>query len=255
MKKVTFSTNLVFYAALFISGFANAGSVHKCTNKDGTVSFTDGACNSASKVEAVKIVVNDGMDSSDIREKMYQNENNEEQSNASPNVVSIGGNEEKDEAYEAAKKAASTPYPGSKDGRLTAKQLQALRDLELQKESENIHSNNEETNPGVIDDSRSKNADREALIKEASTPHKNSPNGQLTAAQLRTLTDLATGKQSADDSAYNPQNTENHSDPSPVIFVNCDQSGCNGTNGKRYNDIGGGNFVDTTNGQVGRPTP
>jgi hypothetical protein len=39
----------------------------------------------------------------------------------------------------------------------------------------------------------------------------------------------------------------------PVQLVNCSPAGCDGTNGVRYVDVGGGNYLNTQTGQIQRP--
>lgn len=58
--------------ALFVPALS-AEQVYKCTNPDGSVRFSDTVCETA-KSEVVDIVVNEAMDSSDIRAKMKAQE-------------------------------------------------------------------------------------------------------------------------------------------------------------------------------------
>lgn len=66
---IALAISIVFFFTLP----ASAEQVYKCTNADGSVRFSDTACETA-KSEVVDVVVNDSMDSSDIRSKMQARE-------------------------------------------------------------------------------------------------------------------------------------------------------------------------------------
>lgn len=94
-------------------------------------------------------------------------------------------------------------------------------------------------------------AERQALLKAASTPYKGSQNGQLTAAQLRTQAALNGVNVSRDDSYSNNSYSAPMPprQPTPTHMTSCDGSGCWDNQGNRYN---GNNGTYYNNGRVCR---
>ena len=96
-------------------------------------------------------------------------------------------------------------------------------------------------------------AERQALLKAASTPYKGSRNGQLTAAQLRAQAALNGVNVSSGDSYSNSNNsysaTMPQRQPAPTHMTSCDGSGCWDNQGNRYN---GNNGTYYNNGRVCR---
>lgn len=64
-----------------------------------------------------------------------------------------------------------------------------------------------------------------------------------------------TSSESNDDqnSRSSSESVQQGASSAPTIFVNCDQSGCWGTDGTRYTNIGNGNYVNSRTGKVVRP--
>ena len=93
-------------------------------------------------------------------------------------------------------------------------------------------------------------AERQALLKAASTPYKGSQNGQLTAAQLRTQAALNGVNVSSGDSYSNSNSS--YSAPmtqrQPSTITNCDGAGCWGSDGTRYNRGAGDTYFPSTGG-------
>ena len=96
-------------------------------------------------------------------------------------------------------------------------------------------------------------AERQALLKAASTPYKGSRNGQLTAAQLRAQAALNGVNVSSGDSYSNSNNSYSapmpQRQPAPTHMTSCDGSGCWDNQGNRYN---GNNGTYYNNGRVCR---
>lgn len=96
-------------------------------------------------------------------------------------------------------------------------------------------------------------AERQALLKAASTPYKGSRNGQLTAAQLRAQAALNGVNVSSSDSYSNSNNSYSapmpQRQPAPTHMTSCDGSGCWDNQGNRYN---GNNGTYYNNGRVCR---
>ena len=96
-------------------------------------------------------------------------------------------------------------------------------------------------------------AERQALLKAASTPYKGSRNGQLTAAQLRAQAALNGVNVSSGDSYSNSNNSYSAPMPqrqtAPTHMTSCDGSGCWDNQGNRYN---GNNGTYYNNGRVCR---
>lgn len=93
-------------------------------------------------------------------------------------------------------------------------------------------------------------AEKEALLKAASTPYKGSQNGQLTAAQLRAQAALNGVNVSSGDSYSNSNNSYSAPLPQrqPSTITNCDSSGCWGSDGTRYNRGAGNTYLPSTGG-------
>ena len=89
---------------------------------------------------------------------------------------------------------------------------------------------------------------RQKIIKEASTPYKGSPNGQLTANQLRTLAAMNRVDVPTDNS--NSRNSYSAPTPqrAPSSITNCDSAGCWGSDGTRYNKAAGNTYFPSTGG-------
>ena len=96
-------------------------------------------------------------------------------------------------------------------------------------------------------------AERQALLKAASTPYKGSRNGQLTAAQLRAQAALNGVNVSSGDSFSNSNNSYSAPMPqrqtAPTHMTSCDGLGCWDNQGNRYN---GNNGTYYNNGRVCR---
>lgn len=94
-------------------------------------------------------------------------------------------------------------------------------------------------------------AERQALLKAASTPYKGSQNGQLTAAQLRTQAALNGVNVSSGDSYTNNSYSAPMPprQPTPTHMTSCDGSGCWDNQGNRYS---GNNGTYYNNGRVCR---
>mgnify|MGYP003603204058 FL=1 len=96
-------------------------------------------------------------------------------------------------------------------------------------------------------------AERQALLKAASTPYQGSRNGQLTAAQLRAQAALNGVNVSSGDSYSNSNNSYSAPMPqrqtAPTHMTSCDGSGCWDNQGNRYN---GNNGTYYNNGRVCR---
>ena len=93
-------------------------------------------------------------------------------------------------------------------------------------------------------------AERQALLKAASTPYKGSRNGQLTAAQLRAQAALNGVNVSSGDSYSNSNNSYSAPMPQrqPSTITNCDGAGCWGSDGTRYNRGAGDTYFPSTGG-------
>lgn len=93
-------------------------------------------------------------------------------------------------------------------------------------------------------------AERQALLKAASTPYKDSQNGQLTAAQLRNQAALNGVNVSSGDSYSNSNNSYSEPMPQrqPSTITNCDSSGCWGSDGTRYNRGAGNTYLPSSGG-------
>ncbi|MFW2013745.1 DUF4124 domain-containing protein [Acinetobacter bereziniae] len=91
-------------------------------------------------------------------------------------------------------------------------------------------------------------AERQALLKAASTPYPGSQGG-LTAAQLRTRAALL-GVDVPPDNSSNSNNSYSATMPQrqPSTITNCDGSGCWGSDGTRYNRGAGDTYFPSTGG-------
>ena len=87
-------------------------------------------------------------------------------------------------------------------------------------------------------------AERQRLIREASTPYKGSPNGQLTVNQRRALAALNGENVSSGNSSYSAPITQRQ----PSTITNCDSAGCWGSDGTRYNRGAGDTYFPSTGG-------
>lgn len=127
---------------------------------------------------------------------------------------------------------------------------QNTRNSDQQAYQQPNHSRQTYTPPRQSARSAEQEAERQALLKSASTPYKGSQNGQLTAAQLRTQAALNGVNVSSGDSYSNSGSSYSAPMPQrqPSTVTNCDSSGCWGTDGTRYNRGAGNTYVPSNGG-------